>query len=62
MPSWCTIPNEHICRCPKGQRTNPNNVAEPVNGNYCFHKRHTFGLNKTSQRMLPIEAAGMLSI
>ena len=30
------IPNENICRCPRGQRTNPNDVAQAVNGNRNF--------------------------
>ena len=30
------IPNENIRRCPRGQRTNPNDVAQAVNGNRNF--------------------------
>ena len=30
------IPNENIRRCPWGQRTNPNDVAQAVNGNRNF--------------------------
>ena len=30
------IPNENMCRCPRGQRTNPNDVAQAVNGNRNF--------------------------
>ena len=30
------IPNENICRCPRGQRTNPTDVAQAVNGNRNF--------------------------
>ena len=30
------IPNQNIRRCPRGQRTNPNDVAQAVNGNRNF--------------------------
>ena len=30
------IPNENICRCPRAQQTNPNNVAKTINGNRYF--------------------------
>ena len=30
------IPNENILRCPRGQRTNLNNVARTINGNRYF--------------------------
>ena len=30
------IPNENIRRCPRGQRTNPNDVAKTINGNCYF--------------------------
>ena len=30
------IPNENIRRCPRGQRTNPHDVAQAVNGNRNF--------------------------
>ena len=34
------IPNENICRCPRGQRKNPNDVAQAVNGNRNFVYAH----------------------
>ena len=30
------IPNENICRCPGGQRTNPHDVTKTINGNRNF--------------------------
>ena len=36
------IPNENIRQCPRGQRTNPNNVAKTINGNRNF--MYTTGL------------------
>ena len=36
------IPNENIRRCPRGQRTNPTNVAMTINGNRYFI--HTTGI------------------
>ena len=29
-----SIPNKSIRRCPRGQQTNPNNVAKTTNGNH----------------------------
>ena len=51
------IPTENIRRCPRGQRTNPNDVAQAVNGNRNFvYAPGVLGLNKTSQRMPPMDA------
>ena len=37
LPFWpLAIPNENIHRCPRGQQTNPNDVARTINGNRYF--------------------------
>ena len=56
------IPNENIRRCPGGQRTNPNDGTKTINGNRNFIYAPGLGLKRTSQRMPPMEAMGMLSM
>ena len=48
------IPNENIRRCPRGQRTNPNDVAQAVNGNRNFvYAPGVFRIKQDNQKSKP---------
>ena len=57
------IPNQNIGRCSGGQRANPYNVAQHINGNsHLVNMRRILRIPQISTHMPPMELMGMESV